>query len=132
MEVSNIRNPILVSYVAKGLLPYHGLGSGIARALDAWPQIDFIDDRDGLSLYCYCSAEGDRRAHTDRRTIENVGEKVGENSEQFEARQNSNHTGFGKVDWRNRAFHRKKYPQIAGPGPTSTNRPGQKWLLGSG
>lgn len=44
---SNIRNPILVSYVAKGLLPYHGLGSGIKRALDAWPQIDFIDDRDG-------------------------------------------------------------------------------------
>lgn len=43
---SNIRNPILVSYVAKGLLPYHGLGSGIKRALDAWPQIDFIDDRD--------------------------------------------------------------------------------------
>jgi ATP-dependent DNA helicase RecG len=30
---SNIRNPILVSYVTKGLLPYHGLGSGIARAL---------------------------------------------------------------------------------------------------
>ena len=44
---SNIRNPILVSYVAKGLLPYHGLGSGIKRALDAWPQVDFIDDRDG-------------------------------------------------------------------------------------
>jgi ATP-dependent DNA helicase RecG len=44
---SNIRNPILVSYVAKGLLPYHGLGSGIKRALDAWPLIDFADDRDG-------------------------------------------------------------------------------------
>ncbi len=44
---SNIRNPILVSYVAKGLLPYHGLGSGIKRALDAWPQIDFTDDREG-------------------------------------------------------------------------------------
>ena len=44
---SNIRNPILISYVAKGLLPYHGLGSGIARALDAWPHIDFTDDRDG-------------------------------------------------------------------------------------
>ncbi len=44
---SNIRNPILVSYVAKGLLPYHGLGSGIKRALDVWPQIDFVDDRDG-------------------------------------------------------------------------------------
>jgi ATP-dependent DNA helicase RecG len=44
--ISNIRNPILVSYVAKGLLPYHGLGSGIKRALDAWPRVDFIDDRD--------------------------------------------------------------------------------------
>jgi predicted HTH transcriptional regulator len=32
---SNVRNPILVSYVAKGLLPYNGLGSGIKRALDA-------------------------------------------------------------------------------------------------
>ena len=30
-----------------GLLPYHGLGFGIARALDAWPQIEFADDRDG-------------------------------------------------------------------------------------
>ncbi len=44
---SNIRNPILVSYVAKGLLPYHGLGSGIKRALAEWPRIDFADDRDG-------------------------------------------------------------------------------------
>jgi ATP-dependent DNA helicase RecG len=44
---SNIRNPILVSYVAKGLLPYHGLGSGIKRALAEWPEIDFSDDRDG-------------------------------------------------------------------------------------
>lgn len=44
---SNIRNPILVSYVAKGLLPYHGLGSGIKRALAEWQQIDFADDRDG-------------------------------------------------------------------------------------
>lgn len=44
---SNIRNPILVSYVAKGLLPYHGLGSGIKRALDQWPDITFTDNRDG-------------------------------------------------------------------------------------
>lgn len=44
---SNIRNPILVSYVAKGLLPYHGLGSGINRALAACPQIDFVDDHEG-------------------------------------------------------------------------------------
>ena len=44
---SIIRNPILVSYIAKGLLPYKGLGSGIKRALDDWPEIDFTDDRDG-------------------------------------------------------------------------------------
>ena len=44
---SNIRNPILVSYVAKGLMPYHGLGSGIKRALEKWPAIDFADDHDG-------------------------------------------------------------------------------------
>ena len=44
---SNIRNPILVSYVAKGLLPYHGLGSGIKRALEKWSAIDFVDDHDG-------------------------------------------------------------------------------------
>lgn len=44
---ANIRNPILVSYVAKGLLPYHGLGSGIKRALAEWPEIDFADDREG-------------------------------------------------------------------------------------
>ncbi len=44
---SNIRNPIIVSHVAKGLLPYRGLGSGIKRALEEWPQIDFADDREG-------------------------------------------------------------------------------------
>jgi len=44
---SNIRNPILASFVAKKILPYRGLGSGIRRALEAWPDIDFVDDRDG-------------------------------------------------------------------------------------
>lgn len=43
---SNIRNPILASFAAK-LLPYRGLGSGLLRALRAWPQIELIDDRSG-------------------------------------------------------------------------------------
>ncbi len=55
---SNIRNPILVSYVAKGLLPYHGLGSGIKRALEKWPAIDFVDDHDG----CLFTATVHRKA----------------------------------------------------------------------
>nr|WP_240193379.1 RhuM family protein [Desulfobulbus alkaliphilus] len=37
----------VTSYVAKGLLPYHGLGSGIKRALEKWPDIDFADDHEG-------------------------------------------------------------------------------------
>ncbi len=42
-----MRSPILVSHVAKGLLPYRGLGSGIQRALEEWPEIGFVDDGDG-------------------------------------------------------------------------------------
>lgn len=57
--ISNIRNPILVYYVAKGLLPYHGLGSGIKRALDGWPEIAFADDRDG----CLFTATVHRKVH---------------------------------------------------------------------
>ena len=44
---ANSRNPILVSYAAKGVLPYHGLRSGIRRALRVFPNIDFEDDREG-------------------------------------------------------------------------------------
>lgn len=43
---SNMRNPILASFAAK-LLPYRGLGSGLLRALRAWPRIELIDDRAG-------------------------------------------------------------------------------------
>nr|VFK08178.1 MAG: ATP-dependent DNA helicase RecG [Candidatus Kentron sp. LPFa]VFK24771.1 MAG: ATP-dependent DNA helicase RecG [Candidatus Kentron sp. LPFa] len=43
---SNIRNPILISHAAK-ILPYRGIGSGIIRALRAYPAIDFEDDREG-------------------------------------------------------------------------------------
>ena len=43
--ISNIRNPILASFATK-LLPYRGLGNGIRRAVKAYPNIDFIDDRE--------------------------------------------------------------------------------------
>lgn len=43
---SNMRNPVLASFATK-LLPYRGLGSGLRRALRAWPEIEIIDDRDG-------------------------------------------------------------------------------------
>ena len=43
---SNTRNPLLASY-ANHLVPYRGYGSGIIRALALYPDIDFIDDREG-------------------------------------------------------------------------------------
>lgn len=43
---SNIRNPILASYATK-MLPYRGLGTGIRRALQKYPEIDFENDLDG-------------------------------------------------------------------------------------
>ncbi len=43
---SNIRNPILASFAAK-LLPYRGLGSGILRALRAYPHVELMEDRPG-------------------------------------------------------------------------------------
>jgi len=46
MGISNVRNPILHSFATK-LLPYRGLGSGIKRALRAYPEIEFLDDREG-------------------------------------------------------------------------------------
>jgi len=43
---SNIRNPILASYATR-ILPYRGLGSGIIRAVKAYPHIEFQDDHAG-------------------------------------------------------------------------------------
>ncbi len=45
MGNSNIRNPILVSFASR-ILPYRGLGSGIMRAVAAYPAIEFVDDRE--------------------------------------------------------------------------------------
>jgi len=64
---SNIRNPVLVSYVAKGQLPYRGLGSGIRRVLEEWPEIDFADDHDGCLFTATVHRKGspkDAEQHT--------------------------------------------------------------------
>lgn len=82
---SNIRNPILVSYVAKGLLPYHGLGSGIKRALKDWPDIEFVDDHEG----CLFTARIGRKPHeefalvTERKSSEKSSDKKAKSSEKI-------------------------------------------------
>ena len=44
---SNHRNPVLARFVAKGLLPFRGVGTGIRRALELWPRIEFQNDYEG-------------------------------------------------------------------------------------
>lgn len=55
------RNPILASFAAKGLLPYRGLGTGIRRALQDWPQIQFIDDRTACTFTSIVTKDKDAR-----------------------------------------------------------------------
>jgi ATP-dependent DNA helicase RecG len=42
---SNIRNPIIASFASK-ILPYRGLGNGIRRAINAYANIDFYEDKE--------------------------------------------------------------------------------------
>lgn len=51
---SNTRNPVLASF-AYQILPYRRFGSGILRALENYPDIEFIDDRDGNLFKCILS-----------------------------------------------------------------------------
>ncbi len=46
LGVTNRRNPTLTEH-ATHILPYHGLGSGIPRALGEWPNIRFDDEVTG-------------------------------------------------------------------------------------
>ena len=54
---SSIRNPVLTSY-ATTVLPYRGLGTGILRALKAYPSIEFEDDQDGDLFRAVISRRG--------------------------------------------------------------------------
>ena len=64
--------------MAKGILPYRGLGSGIKRALDEWQDIDFIDDREG----CLFIVTVRRIKPVDtRKKPKEVGEKLTQNQQ---------------------------------------------------
>ena len=43
---SNRRNPTLTDHAVK-ILPYRGIGTGIPRVLEAWPETRLLDDVDG-------------------------------------------------------------------------------------
>ena len=75
----------------KGLIPYRGLGSGIKRALKKWPNIDFIEDREGcvftVKIYQKSSPEIAKRyqkilelmLNNPEITIEEISEQIGWN-----------------------------------------------------
>jgi ATP-dependent DNA helicase RecG len=45
--ISNIRNPILTSFITKNnLLPYRGMGTGVIRAISKYSNIDFLNEID--------------------------------------------------------------------------------------
>jgi ATP-dependent DNA helicase RecG len=46
LRTLNFELPLLASYATR-LIPYRGIGSGIIRALKAYPHIEFENDRDG-------------------------------------------------------------------------------------
>ena len=73
---SNTRNPILFYYASKGLLPFHGIGSGVGRALDSWPNIEFVDERDRCLFIATI-----RRTPVVNLQLENVAEDAGKRQE---------------------------------------------------
>lgn len=77
VECDRLARPGRFSDVAKGLLPYHGLGSGIKRALEEWPEIGFLDDRDG----CLFTATVRRTAAA--RSVESSVESSGKTRDQI-------------------------------------------------
>jgi ATP-dependent DNA helicase RecG len=75
--MSNSRNPILLNFIAKGLLPYKGLGSGIKRALRDWPAIDFQDNRES----CLFTATVHRKpGKSTQKSIEKIEKSTQESS----------------------------------------------------
>lgn len=80
--ISNIRNPVLASFIAKGILPYKGLGSGIKRALAEWPHIEFIDDRESCLFTAVVHRKFGETAESSEKTRDKLGE-VPESSEKI-------------------------------------------------
>lgn len=67
------RNPTLTEH-ASHILPYRGMGSGIPRALEAWPQIDLVDDLAGNQFSAVVWRPESEWQHTG----EDAGEVTGE------------------------------------------------------
>ncbi|WP_276965085.1 Fic family protein [Metallibacterium scheffleri] len=74
---SNRRNPTLSEHAFR-LLPYRGLGSGIPRALDEWPQIELIDEVSGNQFTARVQRPKAQWAGAGEQATEQVTEQVAE------------------------------------------------------
>lgn len=108
LGTSNIRNPILVSYAAKGLLPYHGLGSGIKRALEQWPAIDFTDDREG----CFFTATVHRKPIDELELSGTTAELSGKRQENARKTSGKHQKSVGKAPGKRRESTQKTSGKI--------------------
>lgn len=73
--LTNLRNPAMASH-AFHLLPYLGLGSGIPRAMAAWPEIELIDDRRGNQFKVIVRRPAQQTGELNERVNEGVNEGV--------------------------------------------------------
>ncbi len=87
---SNRRNKVLAGHAAH-ILPYRGMGTGIPRALQAWPKIELIDDREGNQFKAVVWRP--RNEQVTEQVTEQVGEKPGSRSEQVTAQVTGEVTG---------------------------------------
>jgi len=69
-------NPINPTLQPAVLIDLRGFGSGIKRALEAWPEIDFIDDR----VVCLFTATVHRKAQTSSRIMSALPGDLGKTS----------------------------------------------------
>ncbi|MBF0675109.1 RNA-binding domain-containing protein [Pseudomonas sp.] len=82
--LSNRRNPTLTSH-AVHILPYRGLGTGIPRAIDAWPKIELYDDRQGNQFKVVIQRPMEEKGSIQGLIRDQVGAKSGPSRDQAEA-----------------------------------------------
>jgi predicted HTH transcriptional regulator len=75
--LSNLRNPALASH-AFHILPYQGMGSGILRAIEAWPHIEFVDERNANQFRVVLKRPGVQVGGANEGVNDNMSEKMSE------------------------------------------------------
>lgn len=103
---SVIRNPILASFTAKGLLPYRGLGTGVRRAMQECPALQFAHDPEAETFTAtipltVSDETADEPVEIESGTVESQNEPVELENEPVESRNEPVEAGFEPVEPKN-------------------------------